>query len=100
MLDEVGLVTPIVIQMKQQNITQPMQMVEILRPDAFVIHCDDAQRISDDRYWIEVGGEAGYEFTTRFDPLDYIGTARVSESDKALARASCYEVWVKSELKR
>ena len=100
MLDEVGLVTPIVIQMKQQNITQPVQMVVILRPDAFVIHCDDAQRISDDHYWIEVGGEVDYEFMTRFDPLNYLGTARVSESDKALARASCYEVWVKSELKR
>jgi hypothetical protein len=95
MMDEVGLVTPEVTNMKKQNITQTVKMLEILHPDVFVIHCDDADRISEGHTTIEVIDNGLYEFLIRFDPLNAVGMAQLPESTRALARASCYEVWGK-----
>jgi hypothetical protein len=99
MLDEVGLVTPEVIHLKQQGITLSAQMLAILHPDVFVMHCDDAESISVETEWIEVGDGIVYEFLVRFDPLDYMDTENMPGGDRKLARASCYEVWARSAVK-
>jgi hypothetical protein len=100
MLDEVGLVTPEVILLKQQNITLPAQMLAVLHPDVFVMHCDDARSISLEPERIEIGDEMVYKFMVRFDPLNDLDTADTEGDDRALARASCYEVWSASASKK
>jgi hypothetical protein len=100
MLDEVGLVTPEVILLKQQNIALPAEMLAILHPDVFVMHCDDARSISAEPERIEISDEIVYKFLIRFDPLNDLDIADAEGGDRKLARASCYEVWSTPDSKK
>jgi len=94
MLDEVGLVTPEVVELKKQGITQPLPMISTLSPDAFVIHCDDAAGIEGAAAWQAENLGHEYRFAVRFDPLGFSTGSDLLKANKPLARASCYEVWL------
>jgi hypothetical protein len=93
MYDEVGLVTPKIVELKRQGLTAP-DYVEVLKPDYYVIHCDDALR------WL-AGDEpdAGFfvrNYTRRvaFNPVAFDpGEVYEDPSYAAFARNACYEVW-------
>ena len=93
MLDEVGLVTPQVIELKKRGITQPLSMIPYLSPDSLVIHCDDALSIEEEAGWQVQNLGHEYHFAVRFDPLHFRTDQGLPEADQPLARASCYEVW-------
>ena len=86
MLDEVGLVTPAVVELKRQRIGAE-QYAEIFQPDYLIVHCDDTIRIP-------LPGETKllYELTVTFDPLEYKRSSSNSSDQPWLA---CYEIWAK-----
>jgi hypothetical protein len=95
MLDEVGLVTPRVVEMKRVGITRAEEYTQLLQPDAYVIHCDDAARVSRGDDEVERWVLEHYQPAATFDPLDFHLTSEDDENPPSnLARASCYEVWV------
>ncbi len=84
MLDEVGLVTPAVVELKRQRI-QAENYASIFKPDYVIVHCDDTLRIPP-------VSDAGpnYVLAATFDPLEF----NVIISDElALRWLSCYEIW-------
>jgi hypothetical protein len=81
MLDSVGLVTPVVIGLKQAGMDQ-YDMANALRPDYVVLHCDDA-----------VHAPEGYLYTAlsvRFDPLGFLDGSPYP--DPGVQRNACYEI--------
>jgi hypothetical protein len=86
MLDEVGLVTPAVVELKRQRIGAE-HYAEIFQPDYLIVHCDDTIRIPPPS---ETG--LGYELAVTFDPLEY-KRSPLNSSD--LPWRSCYEIWAK-----
>lgn len=86
MLDEVGLVTPAVVELKRQRIGAE-QYAEIFQPDYLIVHCDDSIRVP-------LPSDTGprYELTVTFDPLEY-KLSSLTSSD--LPWRSCYEIWAK-----
>jgi hypothetical protein len=92
MIDEVGLVTPQMVNLKQQGIFDLDQYVEFFQPDYVLIHCDDAVYIQDadtdhvlTTQYVEVTS-----FNPRdFDPRD----SGQGPSFDNLGRSSCYEIW-------
>jgi hypothetical protein len=84
MIDEVGLVTPSVTDLKRRGIG-PEAYAAIFKPDFVVVHCDDRQRIPRD----EAAGPE-YVLAETFDPLGYQPERRGSWW---LAWAACYQLW-------
>ncbi len=84
MLDEVGLVTPAVVELKRQHI-QAEKYASIFKPDYVIVHCDDTIRIPPAS---DVG--PNYSLAVTFDPLKFTVT-RLDEP--ALPWLSCYEIW-------
>lgn len=86
MLDEVGLVTPAVVELKRQRIGAE-HYAEIFQPDYLIVHCDDTIRIPPP-------SETGlrYELTVTFDSLEH---KRSSSNSSDLPWRSCYEIWAK-----
>jgi hypothetical protein len=93
MIDEVGLVTPAVINLKKQDILAQTQIIYILDPDMVIFHCDDALGIANERSWMAQRVEETSVRAVRFDPLDYMHGNAVRTDVNGLARASCYDVW-------
>lgn len=96
MLDEVGLVTPSVVKMKQEGISSAEVYTQVLRPDAFVIHCDDASRISLGEGEAEQWVQEHYQPVKVFDPLDFRLAISLDKKTSNLARVSCYEIWLRT----
>jgi hypothetical protein len=94
MLDEVGIVTPEVVELKKQGISRPAEMVAALSPDAFVIHCDDMERLKSESIWIQQGMNKKYDFVYRSDPLNFLTDLGLNRTSSVLARSACYEVWI------
>lgn len=86
MLDEVGLVTPAIVELKRQRIGAE-QYAEIFQPDYLIVHCDDTIRIP-----LPSETRPHYELTVTFDPLEY---KRLSLNSSDLPWLSCYEIWAK-----
>lgn len=86
MLDEVGLVTPAVVELKRQRVGAE-HYAKLFKPDYVIVHCDDTIRIPR-----ATPQGPNYELAARFNPLDFNGT--VSPSDTLPWRA-CYEIWAK-----
>lgn len=86
MLDEVGLVTPAVVELKRQRISAE-QYAAIFQPDFLIVHCDDNIRIPS-------ASEMGptYELKIIFNPLKHNQSTLVSTN---LPWQSCYEIWAK-----
>jgi len=97
-LDEVGLVTPRVVELKSQGIVDAGQYIAILQPDYFLIHCDDALRMqesrSDDEYMIT----QSYTLAVLFNPGNF-DPRNPGEGDDYdnLGRSSCYEIWERTD---
>lgn len=84
MLDEVGLVTPAVVDLKRQQIGAE-KYASIFKPDYVIVHCDDTLRIPP-------VSDAGpnYVLAVIFNPLEYDET---TPDEPALPWLSCYEIW-------
>jgi hypothetical protein len=95
MLDEVGIVTPEVVELKKQGVSRPLEMIDVLSPDAFVIHCDDMVQLVSNPHWIQSGLSKQYHFGFRSDPLDVLSDPGSMRHSHTLARNACYEVWIK-----
>ncbi|MCC7451135.1 MAG: DUF2029 domain-containing protein [Anaerolineae bacterium] len=92
MLDEVGLVTPRIVDLKRQGVAWD-DYFAVLLPDYMVTHCDDALRLaagqtSHGQRFIDYYAQAAV-----FNPLRFEPTRDVSETNSNLARSACYEVW-------
>jgi hypothetical protein len=84
MLDEVGLVTPAVVELKRQRI-QAENYASIFKPDYMIVHCDDTLRIPP----ISDTGP-NYVLAVIFNPM---GFNENTPNDPALPWLSCYEIW-------
>ncbi len=93
MLEVVGLITPAVVDQKNQGIHDPYEYIPILEPDYLVVHCDDILR------WLEKDEDNHYltEFTklATFNPLNFDPTFTDIELsiEYILSRSACYEIW-------
>jgi hypothetical protein len=84
MLDEVGLVTPAVVELKRQRI-QAENYASIFKPDYVIVHCGDTLRIPP-----ASDVDPNYSLAIKFDPLHFTETTSV---EPALPWLSCYEIW-------
>ncbi|MEW6403469.1 MAG: hypothetical protein AB1649_16860 [Chloroflexota bacterium] len=90
MIDEVGLVTPEVVELKRQRI-QAEQYISFFQPDYVILHCDDALRLHADE---STGLAANYELAQTFNPLEFDPGKQLPPTDlNTLARSSCYQIW-------
>jgi hypothetical protein len=80
MLDDVGLITPRVVEMKRAGL-QTYKMILALRPDYIILHCDDARRAP--AYF-------GYQLRVRFDPLGF--EQGQPWDDPSVQRSACYQI--------
>jgi hypothetical protein len=83
-LDEVGLVTPAVVELKRQKINAE-QYAYIFKPDYLIIHCDDLARNP-------AGPQTGLKYTLAktFNPL---GFYHGMNDPYQLAWSACYQIW-------
>ena len=94
MLDEVGLVTPKVVMMKQAGISDIYQYLKALQPTDVIIHCDDSL-VWQTRQ--EPGGNhftSNYRLSAAFNPLSF-DPKKPAGNDfySNISRGSCYEIW-------
>ena len=95
MLDVVGLITPPVVDLKDQGLLNPYEYIPSLAPDYLVVHCDDILR------WLEQEQDNntrhldGYRKVITINPLDFDPTNTAVEltMDLVLSRNACYEIW-------
>lgn len=93
MIDEVGLVSPEVVALKQEMIPSHEYFL-IFQPDYFVLHCDDAIRLQGtDEYGESVHLVERYTRRVTFNPLKYDMHQPDYSVHGALQRRSCYDIW-------
>jgi hypothetical protein len=94
MIDEVGLVSPQVVQLGRQkfsgdSVEFSRVLLSKLQPDYFVTHCDDALRVFS-RSPSEHDIQPHYSRQAVFNPMNF----DPGESPaRDIARRSCYEIW-------
>jgi hypothetical protein len=96
MLDEVGLVTPTVVTLKQACVSDVYPYLKVLQPADVIIHCDDS------RSWQarqEPNGNyftSNYRLAATFNPLDF-DPKNPGKNDfyHTHSRNSYYEIWGK-----
>jgi len=89
MLDEVGLITPAVVELKKKGFNDAYDYLAALDPDYVVIHCDDA--LSWENRGIQAqDGFQNYYRTAVFNPLNFD-----AESLSPAGRDACYEIWAR-----
>jgi hypothetical protein len=89
MLDEVGLITPAVVMLKKADFPLDSYFSS-LRPDYYVLHCDDAQRIASALTQPDIPPSNAYFLVKTFNPLHF--NPAVDDSS-GLPRAACYQIW-------
>ena len=82
MIDEVGLVTPTVTDLKRRQIG-PEQYASIFKPDYIIVHCDDLTRVPD-------GPGLSYTLAKTFNPLDFYPGM---DDPQHVAWVACYRIW-------
>jgi hypothetical protein len=94
MLDDVGLVTPAVVDMKRRQIAGDLYFT-YLSPDYLILHCDDALRMLGYLKGRDTGLAAGYFRVEQFNPLSFDPYHPIAPVGipAALPRNSCYEIW-------
>jgi hypothetical protein len=96
MIDEVGLVTPQMVELKSQGVFDLDQYIEFFQPDYVLIHCDDSLHIQENV--IDHALVNQYVEVTSFNPLDFDPrNPGVGSSYDNLGRGSCYEIWGRME---
>ncbi len=85
MIDEVGLVTPAVTELKRQRINAN-EYASVFQPDYFVAHCGETVRL-------QSVPEQTYRLIKTFNPLNFEAGALYSSD---LPRSSCYQIWKKN----
>jgi hypothetical protein len=93
--DEVGIVTPQVVEFKQQGVLDVDKYIPVLEPDHVVIHCDDAKR-QINQFTKSGSSELvrSYSRVVVFDPLRFSDDKyQDSVNDDPLSRNACYEIW-------
>jgi hypothetical protein len=89
-IDEVGLVTPEVVEIKLQQIESD-RYPSIFHPDYIILHCDDASRLASDQ---ETGLAQDFTLAQEFNPLVYNSATLGQQPDpNEIARNSCYQIW-------
>jgi hypothetical protein len=94
MIDEVGLVSPQVVQLTRQefggdSLRFSQVLVSKIQPDYFVTHCDDALREFDGSA-SDADALAHYSRQAVFNPLNF---DPLQPSASRIPRLSCYEIW-------
>jgi hypothetical protein len=94
MLDDVGLVTPAVVDMKRRQVGGDLYFT-YLKPDYLILHCDDALRMQGYLKGQDTGLAAGYFRVEQFNPLNFDPYHAITPTGipAALPRNSCYEIW-------
>ncbi|UCF59948.1 MAG: hypothetical protein JSV37_09280 [Anaerolineaceae bacterium] len=96
MIDEVGLVTPQMVDLKRRGIFELDQYIGFFQPDYILIHCDDSIDIQfkDINHVLTTQYIKVASFNPRdFDPRE----PGVGSSFDNLGRSSCYEIWGRIE---
>lgn len=88
MIEEVGLVTPSVTELKRQQIGNE-KYTAIFKPDYVIVHCGDEIRIPQGPQ-----AEVRYTLAKTFNPLGFNG---VFDPQHTVVWTSCYEIWEKDE---
>jgi len=89
-IDEVGLVTREVVEIKLQQIESD-RYPSIFHPDYIILHCDDASRLASDQ---ETGLAQDFTLAQEFSPLAYNSATLGQQPDpNEIARNSCYQIW-------
>jgi len=87
MIDEVGLISPQVVDLMRQGVDR-LGVISLIEPDYFVVHCDDVLGFlsrSDNHDF-----STHYMCTIVFNPL---GFDPAGYNQSGLQRSSCYEIW-------
>ena len=97
MIDEVGLVSPQVLRLARQNFSRDSilfsrLLLSEIRPDYFVVHCDDAPRV--------FSGASGPVLGDRYSRKAVINPANFDPGEPLASDPSawghCYEIWARS----
>jgi hypothetical protein len=89
MLDEVGLVTPAVVELKKEDF--PLDgYFAYLQPDYYVLHCDDALRLTPALTHPDTPGSMDYILVKTFNPLNF---NPATDDISGLPRGACYQIW-------
>jgi len=93
MLDDVGLVTPAVVNLKRQQISG-FSYFSYLKPDFLILHCDDALSMQGQLGGQDTGLATQYVRVEQVNPLNFDPNhPPAQEVLPGLARESCYEIW-------
>lgn len=92
MIDEVGLVSPEVVALKKLGFTANEYFL-IIKPDYYVLHCDDALRLQDEKREKGWGLADHYTRQATYNPLSFDIQQPDYSNFGGLQRNSCYEVW-------
>ncbi len=93
MIDDVGLVTPKVTDLKSQGVSSDKYLT-IFDPDYTVLHCDDALRLYDNE---ETELAQKYILVKEFNPVFFNPSASNNFVDIwDITRLSCYQIWQKN----
>lgn len=95
MIDEVGLVSPQVVELKQRG-TPVEEYFDVFRPTYVIQHCDDAARFEALQAGSGIRFADEYSRLATFDPLGGDAQAEVRDRYPGLDRSSCYIVWQRS----
>ncbi len=89
MLDEVGLVTPAVVNLKKEDFPLDSYF-SYIQPDYYVLHCDDALRLAPALMQPDTLHSSAYARVKTFNPLNF---NPVTDDPSGLPRGACYQIW-------
>jgi hypothetical protein len=96
MIDEVGLVTPQMVNLKRQGVFDLDQYIGFFQPDYVLIHCDDSLYIQEED--IDHLLTTQYAEVTSFNPRGFDPrNPGLGPNFDNLGRSSCYEIWGRVE---
>ena len=96
MIDEVGLVTPQMVNLKRRGVFDLDHYIRFFQADYVLIHCDDSLSIQDED--VDHMLTAQYVEVTTFNPLDFDPRdPGLGPNFDNLGRSSCYEIWGRIE---
>jgi hypothetical protein len=96
MIDEVGLITPQMVDLKRRGVFELNQYIGFFEPDYVLIHCDDSLdiQLKDINHVLTTQYVEVASFNPRdFDPRD----PGLGPNFDNLGRSSCYEIWGRIE---